>query len=210
MKAIYESDKIYQIIDQTDIDHYFSEIPGSLHILQYEAGETISSASTSENLFQILVSGTASIFYIRADGNVYSLAHCQGSYIIGESELFFEQDPNVFATAGTECTCIAVSIKQDGEQLLNDAAFLRIIANALASKLRMISNLNAVSSSLKERVTNYITYYCENHILSGVEQTAWRLHCSPRQLQRILNELVSENKIVKTGKGTYALICPLK
>ncbi len=203
MKAIYNSNQINKIVDQETIQYYFSNIPESLHILQYESGETISSASTSESLFQILISGTASIFYIRDDGNIYSLAECHGPYIIGESELFFEQDPNVFATANTACTCIAVSIKQDGKQLLNDVTFLRIIANALARKLQVISNLHAVSSSLKERVSNYIAYYCENHILCGVEQTAWKLHCSPRQLQRILNELVEEGQIIKIGKGKY-------
>ncbi len=203
MKAIYETDKINIIIDREDINHYFSQIPESLHILLYEPGETISSASTSENLFQILISGTASIFYVREDGNVYSLAECRGPYIIGESELFFEQDPNVFATAETNCICIAISIKRDGEQLLNDITLLRMIAKDLASKLQVISNLNAKSSSLKERVLNYITYHCKDHILSGVEQTAWRLHCSPRQLQRILNDLVAENKITKIGKGKY-------
>ncbi|MDO4650694.1 MAG: hypothetical protein Q4B26_18820 [Eubacteriales bacterium] len=203
MKAIYEIEKINKLIDLNVIDHYFSDIPGSLHLLLYEAGEVISSASSSETFFQVLISGTASIFYIRDDGNMYSLAACHAPYIIDESALFFEQDPNIFATAQTECLCVAVSIKQDGEQLLNDVTFLRVVAKDLADKLKVISNLNAMSGSLKERVTNYITYYCKDHILSGVEQTAWKLHCSPRQLQRILNELCAENKIIKTGKGKY-------
>lgn len=203
MKVIYEQKKIDNIIKTENIHRYFSQIPKSLHILEYEVGETISSASTSKNLFQILIKGTASIFYFREDGNIYSLAQCQGPYIIDESELFFEQNQNIFATAQTKCICIAISIKEDGQQLLNDVTLLRMIAKDLANKLQVLSNQNAMASSIKERVINYITYYCDDHILSGVEQTAWRLHCSPRQLQRILNELVKEEKIKKIGKGTY-------
>lgn len=52
---------------------------------------------------------------------------------------------------------------------------------------------------------NYMQFKCDNHILSGIEKTAFRLHCSPRQLQRILNQLEKDNVVTKIGKGRYIM-----
>ena len=42
-------------------------------------------------------------------------------------------------------------------------------------------------------------------VLKGVEKAAFKLHCSPRQLQRILNDYTADNIIQKIGKGTYRI-----
>ena len=52
---------------------------------------------------------------------------------------------------------------------------------------------------------NYMQFKCDNHILSGIEKTAFRLHCSPRQLQRILNQFEKDNVVTKIGKGRYIM-----
>ena len=41
--------------------------------------------------------------------------------------------------------------------------------------------------------------------LRGVEKAAFQLHCSPRQLQRVLNELTDCGETEKIGKGAYKL-----
>lgn len=64
---------------------------------------------------------------------------------------------------------------------------------------------DAVSSSISERVWNYMQFKCENEILKGLEKTAFQLHCSERQLQRIMNEFQSKGMIKKIGKGTYQI-----
>ena len=48
-------------------------------------------------------------------------------------------------------------------------------------------------------------YKCADGLMKGVEQTAFHLHCSTRQLQRILNQYESAGLISKIGKGTYRL-----
>ena len=49
-------------------------------------------------------------------------------------------------------------------------------------------------------------YRCEDHCLRGVERAAFQLHCSPRQLQRILNGFVRNGMIRRVGKGSYELV----
>ncbi len=49
-------------------------------------------------------------------------------------------------------------------------------------------------------------YKCEDGTLKGIERAAFHLHCSARQLQRILNEREAAGAVKRLGKGTYRLI----
>lgn len=53
---------------------------------------------------------------------------------------------------------------------------------------------------------SYMKYKCDNETLKGIEQAAFHLHCSARQLQRILNQSEAAGLVKKLGKGTYKLI----
>ena len=50
-----------------------------------------------------------------------------------------------------------------------------------------------------------MTYICEDNTIKGVEKNAYQLHCSARQLQRILNSLEKEGRVKKLGKGKNIL-----
>ena len=80
-----------------------------------------------------------------------------------------------------------------------------MLAESLAGKLEAITMQNAVLPSLRERVRSYMHYKCENGRLKGVENAAFHLHCSPRQLQRILNQLARDGIVKKSGKGAFEL-----
>ena len=73
-----------------------------------------------------------------------------------------------------------------------------------------ITAFDAVPASLTERVTSYMKYKCRDKTLQGIEKTAFRLHCSARQLQRVLNQMESSGLVKKSGKGTYKLRNPLE
>ena len=44
-----------------------------------------------------------------------------------------------------------------------------------------------------------------DHAISSVNQAMQALHCSRRQLQRVLKKLCDEGLVVKTGRGHYRL-----
>ena len=58
---------------------------------------------------------------------------------------------------------------------------------------------------LTERVLSYMKYKCSDGTLKGIGQAAFHLHCSTRQLQRILNQSETAGLVKKIGKGTYQL-----
>lgn len=83
---------------------------------------------------------------------------------------------------------------------------MNYLAETLAKKLLVAANSGVVDMPLEERVLNHMRYHCENGILVGIEKTAFRLHCSDRHLQRILNQLEMKTVVSKCGKGRYRLV----
>ena len=65
--------------------------------------------------------------------------------------------------------------------------------------------MDAAPATLTERVISYMKYKCDGGILKGIEQASFHLHCSARQLQRILNQIENAGLVKKLGKGTYKL-----
>ena len=60
-------------------------------------------------------------------------------------------------------------------------------------------------ASLEEAFLAYLSTRCPDQTFSGVEKMAMQLHCSRRQLQRVLKKLLTEGKLVKLSKGRYRL-----
>ena len=111
----------------------------------------------------------------------------------------------VFAEVTQKLTCIAFSTGRYRDVLLKDSEFLFILAKSLTNIIDKITMQNAPLPSLQERAYSYMLYKCEDQRLKGVEKAAFHLHCSPRQLQRILNSFVKNGTARKIGKGTYEL-----
>ena len=118
-------------------------------------------------------------------------------------------DPGISGLASTAsfiycCLSGAVSV------LLDNNSFLRMIAKSSSIILDVVTKKEAVPTSLKERLLAYMHYKCPDKILRGVEKAAFQLHCSPRQLQRVLNELTDCGETEKIGKGAYRLVSTKK
>ena len=127
------------------------------------------------------------------------------AYFLGEMELFEPGSAAVFAQAVTDVLCLAFPIIGNEETLLKNGRFLRLICQSISHKLSAAMMRDVASSSLSERVWNYMQFKCENGVLRGMEKTAFQLHCSPRQLQRVMNGFQAQGKVRKIGKGTYQI-----
>ena len=86
--------------------------------------------------------------------------------------------------------------------------FLELICKSLSAKMGAMMTMEAAPASLTERVLSYMKYKCADQTLKGIEQAAFHLHCSARQLQRILNQSEAAGFVEKAGKGTYKLRKP--
>ena len=90
--------------------------------------------------------------------------------------------------------------------LLSNSRFLELVCRSLSAKIGAMTTIDAAPSSLTERVLSYMKYKCADETLKGIEKAAFHLHCSARQLQRILNQCETDGLVKKMGKGTYGLL----
>ena len=191
------SSKYHTVLDSLDVDFY---------LIKYQKGELVSSPFQNEILFQIVEQGSINIYCIRDDGTRYSLSNGAADYFLGDMDIFYPKSNNIYAEAAENLTCISFSIEKHREVLLSNNKFLVLICNRLSTKMGVITTMEAAPASLTERVLSYMKYKCSNETLKGIEQAAFHLHCSARQLQRILNQCENAALVKKLGKGTYRLI----
>lgn len=208
MKKIYDRAAVESCLKKTNCENVLKDFNEKLFIVQYDKGEFVTSPLKNGDLFQIVVDGSISIYYIRDDGSIYSLANGENNYLLGDMMLFQKDIGNVYAQANDELSCLALSIEENKEELLGSCLFLQLICKSLTEKMEAITKLDTAPATLKQRVFTYIKYKCSQGELKGVERAAFHLNCSSRQLQRILNEYEAEKVITKTGKGAYKLNKP--
>ncbi len=206
MEKIYDKQKITASVAKSKYHAILNGLPLDLYLIQYKKGEFVSSPFQDDALFQIVEQGSVNIYFIRDDGTRYSLSNAAADYFLGDMEIFYPKDNNIYAEAAENLICIAFSIEKHREILLANAGFLELICRSLAAKIGAMTTLDAAPASLAERVMSYMKYKCEDATLRGIGQAAFHLHCSTRQLQRILNQKEAAGLVRKLGKGTYRLM----
>lgn len=206
MEKIYQSEQVNAVIVQSKYRDMLESLPIRPFLVRYEVGELVDAPDQRAKLFLIVIEGALSIYFIRDDGSNYSLSYSQKDSILGEIEVLEVENQGIFAEVTEPLTCLAITIEDNRDTLLSNAPFLRVLAESLARKMATITMKDAAQPSLRERALAYMRYKCEGGKLKGVESAAFHLHCSPRQLQRILNALEREGLVIKVGKGTYDLM----
>lgn len=205
MERIYDKKKIADWILKSKYQAVLDSLELEFYLIKYEKGEFVSSPFQNEILFQIVEQGSINIYFIRDDGTRYSLSNETSDYFLGDMDIFYPKSNNIYAQAAENLTCIAFSIEKYRAVLLSNHKFLEMICYSLSAKIGAITTIEAAPASLTERVMSYMKYKCEAGTLKGIEQAAFHLHCSARQLQRILNQSEKAGLVKKLGKGTYQL-----
>ena len=206
MKRIHDPQAIADWVRRSPHSPVLETLKQELTLLAYEKGELVTSPLLQERWFQVVVQGSLNIYFVRDDGGRYSLSSGNSGYILGDMDLFEScTGSSIYTEAAEPLFCLGLPIGQNREALLNNPLFLQMICRSLTAKMEAITTLDAAPCSLSQLALFYLRFRCRNGVLKGVERTAFRLHCSPRQLQRILNRFEQEGIAVKIGKGAYRL-----
>lgn len=206
MERIYDKEKIEFCIAKSKYHTVLHSLDIDFCLTEYEKGELVSSPFQKELLFQIVEQGSINIYFIRDDGTRYSLSNGTEDYFLGDMDIFYPKNNNIYAEAAERLTCISFSIEKNRETLLANNKFLELICSSLSAKIGTMTAIDAAPASLTERVMSYMKYKCSDGTLKGIEQAAFHIHCSARQLQRILNQSETAGLVKKLGKGTYKLM----
>lgn len=193
------------------LDHYrilelFDTPNMNFLLFAYNKGELISMATDVHNFLLFVVKGSIRIYSIRADGSKFQIKRLSGFLLLGDVEFGGAPNHQLIIEATEEVHCIALPYYYYREELLHDNRFLRYLVESLSEKLSLFSIGESSFHNLEEKLLHFMQNECPEGELRGVENTADHLHCSRRQLQRLLKRLIDAGKIEKIAKGKYRLL----
>lgn len=206
MKEIHDPDMLRNYIEKYQIEKFFGAKQLSFRLCQYDRGEILNNIRDSSYFLQFVVSGAIQIYAVRSDGSRYPVCHLDGFTLLGDMEFCGETDLPFLVEAVKRVYCVELPLYKYRTALLDDNIFLRNLLHSVAGKLALVSRAEAAYSTLEEKFLHYLAQECPDGQIHGVGNTAMHLHCSRRQLQRLLRTLVDRKVIEKVRKGTYRLI----
>lgn len=201
-----------EIVDKKRLEHFFEEQhahfrqrPPMLKLVEFEKGEILNDPLQSLRRFYIIVRGSVSIYHLTEDGSIRYISKAASGTLLGDMEFSSAGNQSLYIEAAETVLCLDLPFLENLEVLENDPVFLRFVLGQLAGKLSLSSVMTASAQTLEERVLFYLRKIQADHEISSVNEALQPLHCSRRQLQRVLKKLCDEGLIIKIGRGCYRL-----
>jgi CRP/FNR family putative post-exponential-phase nitrogen-starvation transcriptional regulator len=207
MEYINNEKLLKKYLEQEKISEKFGSRELPFRLVRFEKGELLTSSGKRLDNLLFIARGDVRIYGISDDGRMSSVTAVGEHAMLGDAE-FSRGKPSLFMTeALSEVICIAINIRDNLSALLEDACFLRFLNATLADKLEAFSRMEISMPTLEEKLLFYLKEVNPRHEVPGVERCTAELHCSRRQLQRVLKKLCDSGELIKTSKGHYRSLC---
>ncbi len=203
MKEIADRDRLEYFFGEQQA--HFRQRPPVLKLVEFEKGEILNGPLRPLSRFYIIVKGSVSIYNLTEDGSIRHIAKAARGTLLGDVEFSGEGNQSFYIEAAETVLCLAMPFRENQAILENDPVFLRFVLGQLAGKLSLSAVITASAQTLEEKVLFFLRKVQADHKISSVNHALPLLHCSRRQLQRVLKKLCDEDLIVKTGRGCYRL-----
>lgn len=177
----------------------------SFTLALFDKKEEIIHQISPQNNILILFSGSIRISSIREDGSYFPVAVLNDSEVLGDLEFFLSDVHEYTVEAITPVKFIVLPLHGYRKKLQKNPEFLTFLAISLAKKMQSSSMDLSEPADLREKLLYYMKEKW-NGTLKGTGRCADAMHCSRRQLQRVLAQLVDEGILKKSGKGVYELL----
>lgn len=184
---------------------YFQAPPPVMRLLRFEKGEFLSRPFKKLNQFLLVVEGSVRIYDIRDDSRMQGISSGGVDSLLGDIEFCSAAYRPFYTEAAEPVLCLALPFAEDRAALEQDPVFLRFVLGQLARKLEMASHMDGLSLPLEERLLLYLEAPQSGGVIRHLNDPLLHLHCSRRQLQRVLKKLREEGQLEKTGRGCYRL-----
>ena len=202
MMEIKDTKRIEQIY-QT-VQHCFRLRPPVLRLLQFEKGELLNHPLRPLDQFLIVAEGRISIYDLSEDGGIRYVSRTGAGTLLGDVEFCGANGGTFYTGAAERVLSLAIPFAENRKTLEDDSIFLRFALRQMAQKLTM-STMDVTMQTLEEKLLLYLDKMQPDHTIHSVNETVIALHCSRRQLQRVLKTLCDDGRLARTGKGHYQL-----
>jgi len=206
MKEVFDEQLKSKYMKKYQIEKIFDTPDLKFQVIQYEAGEFMSSKRSPLKYLKFIVKGTWDIYSMDKEGKTHLLKHADALTIMGDVEFFSGIETGNLQKACEEVISIELSMDKYKHMLLQDNAFLRFLCRSMTQKLINTTNDMMMHDRLEEQLIQYMRYECEEGYLTCIEEAAFRLNRSRRQLHRVLKKLVENHVICKESRGCYRLL----
>lgn len=197
-----------QLLDTWKIPSLFSTQNLAFSLVEYQPGEFLTSPNHESRQLLFLVQGSVTIRAIRPDGSEYVLTSGDRFSMLGDVEFVTKKPPAFYAQASTPVLALTLPLGTYAAELEQDVRFLRFLLRSITEKLERSSHAESVGGTLEDRLLHWMDFRCPDGRLTKIGETAALLHCSTRQLQRVLHHLTETGVLRRTGKGIYQRIMP--
>lgn len=184
---------------------HFRQRPPVMKLVEFEKGEILNDPLKPLRQFYMIVQGGVSTYSLTEDGSIRYISKTTRGTLLGDMEFSGAGNSSFYIEAAETVLCLAVPFRENRSTLENDPVFLRFVLRQLAGKLAVSAVMAASAQTLEEKVLFFLQKVQTSHEISSVNNALQPLHCSRRQLQRVLKKLCDEGRLVKTGRGRYRL-----
>lgn len=203
MKEIMDKNRLEFFFGEQQV--HFRQRPPVLKLVEFEKGEILNDPLQLLSCFYIIVRGSVSIYSLTEDGSIRYISKAASGTLLGDMEFSGAGNQSFYIEAVETVLCLDLPFRENLEVLENDPVFLRFVLGQLAGKLSLSSVMTASAQTLEEKVLFFLRKVQADHAIASENHALQALHCSRRQLQRVLKKLCDEGLVVKTGWGCYRL-----
>lgn len=206
MKEILDEALKAKYIKQYQIHKMFDTTKLDFHLYRYEVGEYMNIKRSPVDYLKFIVAGTWDIYSVTNEGKPFLLRRARPLALMGDIEFFSGMETGNLQEVRETVYSLKLSLDKCRTILLDDNTFLRFLCRELTQKFVGNTAEFTPNAGLEKSLLHYMKYECEDNRITNVEETAFYLNRSRRQLQRVLKKLVDEKKLVKEGRGQYRIL----
>ena len=184
----------------------FQQRPPALQAVEFQKGELLNSPMFPLDCFYIIVKGSVSIYDLTEGGTARYISKAGVGTLLGDIEFSGADKQPFFTEAAESVICLAMPFRENQSALENDPVFLRFVLGQLAQKLSLSAVMDAAAQTLEEKVLFFLRTVQPDHAITSVNHALQPLHCSRRQLQRVLKKLCERGILQNEGGTVTSLV----
>ncbi len=204
MKQIRTKKSLADILKTYHMEQILSDTDLPFSLVRFDKGEEIIHQADPRHHVILLLYGAMEIMSIHVNGSLHKVSNIRPGSILGDMEFALGGIQQYTVTADEECLCLVIASDECRQKLEQDPLFLMAMLKSVAAKLHASSLAQSEPEDLREHMY-WLLKHSWNGTLHGVGKASEQLHCSRRQLQRILKEECDAGRMQKLAKGTYRL-----
>lgn len=208
MREIRDPVLLEEYLTKYHIRERFSTRELPFRLVEYAPGEIINLLRPAEAYFKFLVEGVLDLYLILPNGEKHMIHRFDHFGVLGDMEFCGKQMSNHCQEVLETVRTVELPMDYLQEHTANDPVFLRFLLDQMAFVLSFCLPVHPEFDSLRDALLYHMKHIRPDGTICSVEDTASRLNCSRRQLQRILKQLLAEKRIHRLGRGCYQLAEP--